>query len=172
MKEKIENFLRNLSGRDLIAFALPMLFLTLLDMITTYYGVCILKGIEMNKAMIELSSKYGFIFASALTICENLTISFIFFLIYEWLKKIRLGLAVTVVYFLVILFYFTILLTINLNSIHYMLTNRELIPTTKMTRVIFKTFNITEKNLNETIQYFKTKRKYFCDLFPLEERAI
>ena len=171
MKEKLENFLKSMDEKDFKLFALPMFFLTLLDLVTTYYGACILKGIEMNKAMIELSSKYGFIFASALSICENLAVSFIFFLIYEWLKKIRLGSAVTVVYFLVILFYFTILLTFNLNSIHYMLTNRELIPTsTKMTRVIYKTFNITEKNLNETIRYFETRRKDFCDLFPLEER--
>ena len=50
----------------------PSLVLCLLDVMTTYFGVCIWDGIELNYTAIVISQKYGYMFLSVYHVAKSL----------------------------------------------------------------------------------------------------
>ena len=61
----------------------PTLVFALLDIMTTYFGVCFFGGVEMNYAAIVIAQKFGFIILGIYHVAKNMFIGGLF-AFYMW----------------------------------------------------------------------------------------
>lgn len=107
---------------------IPGLVFSLMDLGTTYYGVCVNHGIELNINAINLAQRFGFLPAGFIYICERLIIGL--FLSYI-LWKCRVNeIARTFVLIVIVLYLtnFANVIVLNINALMYQETGSGFAP--------------------------------------------
>ncbi|MHA1402071.1 MAG: hypothetical protein ACTSQE_17110 [Candidatus Heimdallarchaeaceae archaeon] len=133
---------------------IPILILSLLDLITTYYGVCVHGGIELKLSGIKIIQTYGFLLGGIIYISKNMLISL---LLYGFLWKGRES-EVTFVFIMVVVVLFITelanVVVLNVNTLLYQTVGTGFAPADSNSK------DITPKQAEEILETFD--RDNFC----------
>lgn len=136
---------------------LPFLAFIILDLTTTYYGVCIKGGIELNPFGTFLAEKFGFLFLIPYSIG-------IYALIIAWitltLKKFsdnELWKIIWIIIWCMIAFNYAKTIMYNFSTLIYAETRVEIVDRQEL-------YPITEEQLKQIHEEFEPVRKDFCRL--------
>jgi len=98
---------------------IPILIFSLLDLITTYYGVCVYGGIELNLTAIQILQRYGFLFGGLIYISKNMLIGSLFYIFLWKGRKEEITFVFTMVVVVLFLTELANVVVLNVNTLLY-----------------------------------------------------
>jgi len=141
--------------KQLIGITLiPILIFSLLDLLTTYYGVCVHGGVELNLTGIQIMQKYGFLFGGLIYISKNILIGLLF---YGFLWKGRKEIVTFVFVMVVVVLFMTELanvVVLNVNTLLYQTIGTGFAPSDSNSK------DVTPKQVEKIMDTFE--RDSFC----------
>jgi len=132
----------------------PILLFSLLDLTTTYYGVCIHGGIELNVAGMRMMQKYGFLIGSLIYISKNILISGMFSVFLWKAKDTDLSKVFLIVVIVLFITELANVVVLNVNVLIYQLGGKGFAPRDESTK------DITPQQAQEIKETFV--REDFC----------
>lgn len=146
-------FLKNIKkDKEFWLVIFPISTFSFLDLLTTWFGVCYLKGIELNIKAILIHQKFGYLLGSLIFFLINFLIAFT---LYKFIKKFK---GIYKIFFIAVL---TIVL-LNFASVVYL--NISALIRMGLGIEFLETHDISTFRLEEIKKVFNRER--FCRLWP------
>lgn len=107
---------------------IPTLLLSFLDLTSTYLGVCVFGGIELNPNAIKLIQNNGFILAGVLHMVVFSVIGLLLGFLLWKVRKDEIGRTMVLVIIVLFLTELSNTVVLNLNNIMYIMTGKSFAP--------------------------------------------